>query len=335
MGRCRFLLATVLAFTLTMRGASAAEADDRAPSSAAEAKAVLQRLIQSSWDLESYRGWWLRDMRGKTPDDDLRAYILADSDMTTLRSLIATAETQESRDDQGGLRLTLQKANAVLARELANSALFFWYWGDRAGNTYHRQLIEGLWSRMDATSAASARASLEAAERPLFEKAASILNSVKANLFAVGNAEQSEIHNIQLQLSRIYGDERQRVVKELNAVARDPSVQLHARNRRGACTPAQETSHNQRATLIEPVERPVYSAYARRVGFAGKVAVRVFISELGCIDRVEIEKSSGAPELDESALDWGEQELKFLPAEIDGKAVATERVLAVTFDLKD
>jgi TonB family protein len=334
MGQRQGVLAVLWALMLATRIASA-DADDHAPSSAAEAKAVLQRLIQSSWDLESYRGWWLRDSRGKTPEDDLRAYILTEPDLGTLRSLIATAEGEEARDDQAGLRLTLQKTNAILERELTNAALFFWYWGDRAGNTYHRQLIEGLWSRLDAASASRARATLDAAEQPLFEKSVKLLNSVKPNLSAVGRAEQSEIHDLQLQLSRLYGDERLSAVKEVNAIDRDSAFEPQARNRRGACTPAQETSHNPRAKLVQPVERPQYPTYARRVGFAGDVTLRLFISELGCVDRVEIAKSSGTPELDESALDWGERDLQFLPAEIDGKPVATERLLAVTFDLKE
>jgi len=334
MGQRQWVLAALCALTLCAHSASADDAD-RPPSSAAEVKAVLQRLIQSSWDLEAYRGWWLRDTRGKAPEDDLRAYILTNSDLTALRSLITTAEDQEARDDTAGLRLTLQKTNAILARELANSAVFFWYWGDRAGNTYQRQLIEGLWSRLDPTAAASARASLEAAERPLFEQSANILNNVKPNLFAVGTAELSEIHNIHVQLSKLYGDERVRAVKEVNAISNEAAFQPKGRNRRGACTPAQETSHNPHAKLVQPVERPEYPTYARRIGLAGDVTLRLFISELGCIDRVEIAKSSGTPELDESALNWGERDLRFLPAEVDGKPVASERLLGVTFDLKD
>src|SRR5689334_15360461 len=99
------VVATLCALACAIPVASASDVDEQAPSSAAEAKAVLQRLIQSSWDLESYRGWWFRDVRGKAPEDDLRAYILTDADLTTLRALIETAQTQEANDDQAGLHL--------------------------------------------------------------------------------------------------------------------------------------------------------------------------------------------------------------------------------------
>jgi TonB family protein len=321
---------------LTLIAASAhGAASDGAPTTPSELKAILQKLVQSSWDLESYRGWWLRDIRGKTPVDDLRSYVLIDPDLKALRTLIVEAEQRASRGDEGGVRTSIQQANAVFLRELANAALVFSYWGDSANNAYHRQLIEGLWRQLDPAETAVAKAKLEADERPLLEQAAAIMRRANPNLFAVGNTARSELQKVQAQLSELYGAERLRVAKAVSAMNRERGILPRGRDRRGTCVPAQQTSRKPQPQLIQPVPKPKYPAYARRVGLAGPVTIHMWISELGCIDRVEIWQSSGAPELDDSALDWAEHDVTYLPAEANGQAIASERSLTITFDLKD
>ncbi|HEU4604026.1 MAG TPA: energy transducer TonB [Steroidobacteraceae bacterium] len=331
----RSLVGAVLAVAGFASTIHAGEVQSALPTSPTELKAIVQKLVQSSWDLESFRGWWLRDVRGKTPYDDLRTYVLIESDLTKLRSLLVEAEQQSAKGDEGALRATMQKANGVLMRELANSSLVFWYWGDTACNAYHRQLIERLWQQLDPDYVASAKSVLQAAEKPLLEQAAALMNSARPNLFTVDLSAGSELNKIQSQLAELYGQERVRAAKRVSVANRERGIAPLGRDRRGACTPAKETSHKPQPQLVQPTPGPEYPSYARRVGLSGSVTLHLWISELGCIDRVEVAQSSGAPELDEAALDWAEQDLTVLPAEVDGKPVASDRLFAVNFDLKD
>jgi TonB family protein len=285
--------------------------------------------------LESYRGWWLRDIRGKTPADDLRSYVLIDSDLKTLRTLIAAAEQRSAGGDEAGLRVAVQQANAVFLREIAKAAVVFSYWGNGANDLYHRQLIEGLWQQLDPAEATAAKVKLQADEKPLLEQAAATLKSANPNLFALGNRAQVELETIHAQLSELYGEERLRVAKKVSAANREHGIIPRGRNRRGACVPAQQTSHKPEPQLTQPLAKPKYPARARQIGLAGPVTIHMWISELGCIDRVEIAQSSGAPELDDAALDWAEHEIAYLPAEVNGKALASERSLTIMFNLQD
>jgi TonB family protein len=314
--------------------AQAGEVGAGTQSSPFELKTVVQKMIQSSWDLESYRGWWLRDVRGKTPDDDLRTYVLINSDLKTLRMLTADPD-RAAQADTAGFRAATQQVSAVLTREFANAALVYAYWGNFATNAYHRQLIEGLWQQLDPAEAAAASARLQDDEKPLIEQAAAIMQSANANVFAGTSTTGAELAKIQTQLSELYGAERLRVAKKVSAVNRERGIMPRGRDRRGACVPAQQTSHNPQPQLVQPVAKPKYPTYARRVGIAGPVTIHMWISELGCIDRVEIAQSSGAPELDDAALDWAEHDIAYLPAEVNGKALPSERSLTIAFDLKD
>ena len=155
------------------------------------------------------------------------------------------------------------------------------------------------------------------------------MNSARPNLFTVDLSARSELNKIQSQLAQLYGQERVRAAKRVSVSNRERGIAPLGRDRRGACTPAQASEKKTlppgkaQPTLVQPIPRPEYPAYARRVGLSGSITLHLLISELGCIDRVEIAQSSGAPELDEAALDWAEQDLTVLPAEVDGKPVAT------------
>lgn len=85
---------------------------------------------------------------------------------------------------------------------------------------------------------------------------------------------------------------------------------------------------------IEYIQPPKleYPAISRRMGEAGKVALRVLVNEKGRAEKVEIEKSSGYSRLDEAA----KQALlraQFKPYLEDGKALTFWTSGIFTFDL--
>ena len=61
---------------------------------------------------------------------------------------------------------------------------------------------------------------------------------------------------------------------------------------------------------------------------------RLRISETGCLERAEVWQSSGVAELDQAALQYAAEVLTWMPAEKDGKAVASPATLPVRFTLR-
>ncbi|MFZ6649014.1 TonB family protein [Undibacterium sp. TJN25] len=85
---------------------------------------------------------------------------------------------------------------------------------------------------------------------------------------------------------------------------------------------------------IEYLQAPKleYPAISRRMGEAGKVALRVLVNEKGRAEKVEIEKSSGFSRLDDAAKQALMRAL-FKPYIEDGKALTFWTVGVFTFDL--
>jgi TonB family protein len=66
---------------------------------------------------------------------------------------------------------------------------------------------------------------------------------------------------------------------------------------------------------------PVYPKDAEKKGLEGTVGLRVLVTEKGTVDKVEVETSSGHPQMDEAAIKAA-QKTRFRPAIKDGQRVA-------------
>jgi TonB family protein len=81
----------------------------------------------------------------------------------------------------------------------------------------------------------------------------------------------------------------------------------------------------QRAPLVYPEE-----AYLSRL--AGTVTARVYISESGSVDTVEIVKVQPRGGVFEQAAAEALRQVRYQPAQIGGKAVKSQRLIEVTFN---
>lgn len=77
---------------------------------------------------------------------------------------------------------------------------------------------------------------------------------------------------------------------------------------------------------------PVYPRVSRRLREVGVVTLRVFVSESGLPDVIELEQSSGFERLDESALATVRQ-WKFSPAKRAGNAISAWVRVPIEFSL--
>jgi len=78
--------------------------------------------------------------------------------------------------------------------------------------------------------------------------------------------------------------------------------------------------------------QPSYPPLSRRTGEQGKVMLRVLVSEKGRADRIEIERSSGYPRLDEAAKNAVARAV-FKPHVEDGKPIPVFVVVPINFSL--
>jgi len=87
------------------------------------------------------------------------------------------------------------------------------------------------------------------------------------------------------------------------------------------------------AAPIGDYTKPPYPVIARRRGWEGEVLLRVGVEGEGRVSAVEVDRSSGYPVLDRSALRWVET-WRFAPATVDGSPVACEVIVPVRFVLE-
>jgi TonB family protein len=76
----------------------------------------------------------------------------------------------------------------------------------------------------------------------------------------------------------------------------------------------------------------MYPMESRRLGEEGTVLAALDISDTGCITAKSIVGWSGSDLLDAAVLDWLET-VEFIPAGVDGHALATTEIMPIVFKL--
>ena len=79
--------------------------------------------------------------------------------------------------------------------------------------------------------------------------------------------------------------------------------------------------------------KPRYPESARRQGVEGTVLLKMRITEQGSVEEVQVERSAGHPDLDQSAMD-AVRRWHFEPARRSGEPVAVEVLIPVQFKLQ-
>jgi TonB family protein len=137
------------------------------------------------------------------------------------------------------------------------------------------------------------------------------------------------------ELTLTYDRERQRLV------GLGPDVHGAVFERSGAlpCTRivAQElrtSSPHGLQVLWGPKAMDFYPMTARRDELSGTILLQIAADDTGCLQHIEVMRSSGAPELDAAALDLVARS-QFAPAVRDGKPVETTARLPVVFKRLD
>jgi protein TonB len=93
----------------------------------------------------------------------------------------------------------------------------------------------------------------------------------------------------------------------------------------------------QPGTIVSGIEyiqapQPAYPSISKRMGEEGKVILRILVNERGRAERVEVQKSSGSPRLDDAARQAVLRAI-FKPFVEDGKPVMKYAIVPITFQL--
>lgn len=81
------------------------------------------------------------------------------------------------------------------------------------------------------------------------------------------------------------------------------------------------------------VPEPTYPSLSRRMGEEGKALVRLYINELGSVEKVALAQSSGIQRLDQAALEAG-QKARCKPFMESGKAIKVTAIQPYIFRLE-
>jgi len=80
--------------------------------------------------------------------------------------------------------------------------------------------------------------------------------------------------------------------------------------------------------------KPSYPALSKRLGEEGTVRLNILVNPDGSVARLELERSSGHPRLDRSAMETVQSSWKFVPAHQGGKPVAAWVIVPIQFTLR-
>ena len=125
------------------------------------------------------------------------------------------------------------------------------------------------------------------------------------------------------------------LVKPTPDTAPEPKIQINTPSQSPiSVAPAQSAPSNAQASAIgDTHSKPPYPLTARRLGQEGRVVLKLTISTDGRVVNADIVKSSGYPELDQTAQSWVVVHWRYRPAMQGGVAVMSTTTAAVTFDL--
>lgn len=137
------------------------------------------------------------------------------------------------------------------------------------------------------------------------------------------------------ELTLTYDSERQR----LAGLGPDVSAPVFERSGDLPCTRivAQQLRTNSPhglQLLWSPAVMDFYPMTARRDHLTGRVLLKISADDTGCLQHMEVERSSGAPELDSAALELAAR-TQFAPAIRDGRPVENTARLPIVFKLDD
>jgi TonB family protein len=305
-------------------------------SSVEDLDAQITHLSNLIWTLHyaSYPAG--HDARGRTLQQDVDEYLLPPEDEARLKALRNSAAEENTRGDQPGLRKTLNEAQSLLVLQDFRASILYMYAGQLRAVEAHRAAWSAYAERVSAERRESSQQRIDAA-------ATEYTGAVgRALQIGAGGTERPQLLAAAVQSAKnllsTYNKERGELAAEFSEADREQGKLVPPYVRQGGCAQvAPRTSGRPVPVFGQSLRGPddFYPAGPRRMGFEGLVLLKLSISDTGCLERVEVWKSSGVAELDKAAMQWAVEGGTYLPAEKDQKAVSSSINLPFRFALQE
>jgi TonB family protein len=292
---------------------------------------VQTGLRESVWRLYAPTAVFGKDARGRTVSDDVNEWLMTPEVSARLQNIGTQAERQHQAGDEQAARATLQAGHEPVEEQWRRMALIGYYWEQKTLLDRHRELWRALLKLVPEPAAHASRVRLDALETAL------------ARDFSPTLQMPALIDEIEI-LKRSYNDERIQLAAIVSDQRDDERNNLASHERQTPCPAAMpEAADSGRPTgggtrpvrvVSVPSAADFYPELARKSGMSGRVVLRLTIGETGCVQREQVIRTSGAPELDDAAMDMVEH-MAFLPALQDGRAIVTRPSIPINFSLAD
>ena len=137
-------------------------------------------------------------------------------------------------------------------------------------------------------------------------------------------------------MQKILNTAREQLIAPYDESRLASSGRARSRDREDACPPPVSLTSGRDTPKIAggPDAESFYPLDMKRDGIEGAAVVNALVSATGCVQRVTLVASSGAPALDEAALSYA-QALAVLPAERSGSPVEGALKFRVRFQIRE
>lgn len=317
-----------------------------APDASQDFEQRMNRLRTAMWQIYAATDALGTDARGRTLAQDLNQWVMSDAVRSRLRDIDAQLQ---ARDRPGDAQAALQAGDALLDDQERRLSLIGIYWFAKPQWDRQRALWQCLLEQVpdaDAQASSTRMQPFEARLQQDFSPTQSV----------------PDLQRDIVALEVAYNGERLQLAAAVSARRVASGGSFDARERRIPCPPASLSDTPDTtgtgpggkagpmagasppptpgAGALQPVRvltslppTEFYPIEARRAQISGRVMLRLFIGVDGCVDEASIVRSSGAPELDQAAMDFSEY-MRFVPAQRNGHAVAVSVQMPVSFQLQ-
>jgi len=124
-------------------------------------------------------------------------------------------------------------------------------------------------------------------------------------------------------------------IRPPEVVVQTPQPQSTITTKMAPASPSTSAAQSRASGITSTHTTPPYPPGAKKDEKQGTVVLHINISAQGDVTTATVSKSSGVPELDQTAVDWVIKHWKYKPATNNGTAVASTSDAQVVFNLKN
>lgn len=287
------------------------------------------KLRRAIWNTYSWTAAFGRDDRGRSVSDDLNQWVMTPAVRQQLGAFRKSAENQFRKGNEKAARETLDSGNAILLEQTLRLVLVETYWTQRRYLERQRALWLQSLNAAPSDVALTSRARITPLAAALSHDLSPDLKLEKLNE-QIGTLEAA-YNEERLKLAAIVSDKQVAAGQVIAHRNRDFPCPAPTQSPAGVVTTGKsETSPPH--LLSAPASDKFYPNEARRAGIAGKVVLKLALSKEGCMTAAQVIRSSGAPEIDDAAINLAERS-SFAPARKRGSPVESDYSVTFAFQL--